>query len=435
MEVNMLKSYNYFIIFICFFINYNSEAATINATSCSQANVQAAVNSANEGDTVIIPAGSCTWTTGIAINNKALTLSGSGKGVTKLTDGTTTNDPMISIVSVEGKPVRIKDITFQALHSPAAIKIRGTTKTWRVDHCEFLVTTGSYREIGVEADTPTYGVIDNCYFFNVGNHHVGDAGISTGDTLWQQPLSLGTANAMFIEDCEFVVTLGNQKNIMDSNNGSRYVFRHNTVHNGRIEAHSECYNGKRGTFSVEAYDNTFTSDLASGLWNFTAFSLRGGTAVVYNNALYGKWTYKTIFIDNTRTCDSGVCTGQWLNDTCDGTGPYDGNLPGGNGYPCRDQIGRSTDTGRSGTQSLEPMYEWNNTYYDSSNNPTNTNFQVNPSYTCANHALHIQANRDYYNDKSRPGYTPYQYPHPLRVPGSPPKAPSLFIITTPTTVP
>ena len=32
-------------------------------------------------------------------------------------------------------------------------------------------------------------------------------------------------------------------------------------------------------------------------------------------------------------------------------------------------------------------------------------------------------------------YTPYPYPHPFRVPGAPPKAPMLFVVSTTTTVP
>src|SRR5262252_8239902 len=38
------------------------EAATIGALSCSTADVQAAVNTASNGDTVLIPSGTCSWT-------------------------------------------------------------------------------------------------------------------------------------------------------------------------------------------------------------------------------------------------------------------------------------------------------------------------------------------------------------------------------------
>src|SRR5208337_2610859 len=41
----------------------------ITAASCSQANVQTAMNSANDGDTVIVPAGTCTWSGGPTFSN------------------------------------------------------------------------------------------------------------------------------------------------------------------------------------------------------------------------------------------------------------------------------------------------------------------------------------------------------------------------------
>ena len=44
-------------------------AATINATSCSQSAVQAAIATAEIGDTVSVPSGQCTWSSSISISN------------------------------------------------------------------------------------------------------------------------------------------------------------------------------------------------------------------------------------------------------------------------------------------------------------------------------------------------------------------------------
>lgn len=41
----------------------------INAASCAGSDVQAAVDLAQDGDTVTVPAGSCTWSDSIAIHN------------------------------------------------------------------------------------------------------------------------------------------------------------------------------------------------------------------------------------------------------------------------------------------------------------------------------------------------------------------------------
>ena len=60
-------------------ISVGSEAATIPAASCSQADVQAAINTASAGDTLQVPAGTATWTSGLTLS-KGIHLRGSGGG-------------------------------------------------------------------------------------------------------------------------------------------------------------------------------------------------------------------------------------------------------------------------------------------------------------------------------------------------------------------
>jgi hypothetical protein len=57
-----------------------AQANTINAVSCNTSDVQTAISSATEGDTVIIPAGTCTWTSGITISGKGIIVKGAGSG-------------------------------------------------------------------------------------------------------------------------------------------------------------------------------------------------------------------------------------------------------------------------------------------------------------------------------------------------------------------
>ena len=51
-----------------------ADAATINANSCSRADVNSALTTAQNDDTVVVPAGNCTWTPNITIDQKRLTL-------------------------------------------------------------------------------------------------------------------------------------------------------------------------------------------------------------------------------------------------------------------------------------------------------------------------------------------------------------------------
>ena len=46
----------------------------------NRSDVQAAINSAAEGDTVIVPEGTCTWTSGVTISGKGIIVQGAGSG-------------------------------------------------------------------------------------------------------------------------------------------------------------------------------------------------------------------------------------------------------------------------------------------------------------------------------------------------------------------
>jgi hypothetical protein len=52
--------------------------ADVNAASCSSSDVQAAINSATQGQTVHVPAGACTWATGVSVTGKGINIVGAG---------------------------------------------------------------------------------------------------------------------------------------------------------------------------------------------------------------------------------------------------------------------------------------------------------------------------------------------------------------------
>ena len=71
-----------------------AKASTISAASCNTSDVQTAINSATAGQTVNIPAGTCTWTAGVTATGVIIQGAGSGRviaidnGSTSLTIGT-----------------------------------------------------------------------------------------------------------------------------------------------------------------------------------------------------------------------------------------------------------------------------------------------------------------------------------------------------------
>ena len=75
---------------------FKAEANTINASSCSLSDVQAAINTANNGDTVIIPNGSCTWTAGITFSVQITLQGASTTGVTITDEDTNSGDSLLT---------------------------------------------------------------------------------------------------------------------------------------------------------------------------------------------------------------------------------------------------------------------------------------------------------------------------------------------------
>jgi hypothetical protein len=370
---------------------------TINAANCSQEAVQAAVNSASNGDTVNVPAGSCVWSSTLMVT-KRITLQGAGIDITNITKSPAEGE----VINLYQSGSRLTGFTF----------INGTARVdgdgWRIDHCKFY--SNNFME-GVnvrgerEMDHST-GVVDHCEFYNTRVLVVGWAGL-LHHWSWAQPLNLGSSDdVVYVEDCIFNATVF--ANAMDSNYGGMYVFRYNKLYDTTIEAHS-LQGNHRATRKWEIYNNTINQ---VNRIIYTPFRLRGGTGVVFNNILTGIWTDVSIALDNVRSCGSVGTSGQ-----CNGSSSWDGNESGQNGYPCRDQIGRSADaylwtiTNPYPPQALDPAYAWNNLYQG---NPLIFN-----TIQCAQNQAHIQANRDYYNNIQKPDYTPYVYPHPLTLIGAP----------------
>jgi hypothetical protein len=381
-------------------------AGTVIAASCSQNDVQAAVNDSVDGDTVLVPPGTCAWTSSVSIPaTKGIVLQGAGIGNTVIS---ITSGNALDMEGVEGTCSRVTGFTFNRTGSDSTIHINGTCKAWRFDNNRL---TGDKFHDAIVVKGITYGVIDHNVLVN-GRVLVSSS--TLGHDSWLLPLTLGTANAVYIEDNEYPATVFS--NAVDANKGARFVFRYNTLTDTYVEAHSGCQNHGRGVFSWEIYGNTFNTTK----WIYRPFLLRAGTGVVYDNVLTGQWTRPKIDVDDQRSCLT--CGGLWSAELCNGNSAFDGNNVGENGYPCRDQIGRSTDDSLFSNapypaQALEPAYAWDNTY-----GGTGVLIEHNPAL-CSNSENHIQENRDYFNNAERPNYTPYPYPHPLVLGAQPPNAP------------
>lgn len=416
------------------------------ASSCSQVDVQAAIDAAAEGDTVVVPAGRCTWTAPVQVGRVAtsdppsyesrnVVIRGAGAGRTVIVSGTGEgwDQRPFWITCQEGKPFRIAGFTFTGMQrrgsTEPAIQIGGACRNWRIDHNTFDV---SDREPGTQGrgiivGDYSYGLVDHNRFLDT---YQGILVLWDGAASYERPLSLGTEQAVYIEDNEFWYSddyAGDGAN--DASNGARYVFRHNRLRNAFIGHHGCDSGGHRATHSFEIYGNEIEWTVDSW-WYASRF--RDGTGVVYDNVLTGRLHDLTFGVVNYRTCCCHWCTSvdppaygwpcepfaacaeplhtncsEW--GRCDGSNPLDGNLDA-TGWPCLDQTGRSTDEDGDGIQDLQPLYEWDNTV-----NGEDADITVSDPWGCTGPSMadHLQEGRDFFNDTRRPGYVPYPYPHPL----------------------
>jgi hypothetical protein len=410
-----------YVVFVILGLTLSAMAADITATSCSQAAVQSAITSAASGDRVLVPAGACTWTTTVRIPaSKGITLQGAGIDQTVITD-TLANSFALELDIAAGNPLtRVTGFTFNANGIDKAggqatigvVASNSALDAFRID--TFKVINLRARGIQVNLDGfEVSGLIDSCTIsapFNDSAKLLSLEGSGPEDsTPFARGLALGTGKFIFVEDCTFNFTSENDGAI-DVYTGGRYVFRHNQVNGTFIGHHGADSGNSRGTHSFEIYDNVFNS---AGHNVSRVMYFRSGTGVVYNNTVTGNYS-GGIEINNYRSCGNFPPWG-----TCDGTSSWDENKSGQQGYACLDQVGHVFTQNPGGSNTLEPLYGWNNTMNGSNLKIT----KVDIGNSCTRFLkFHMLENRDFYNGTPRPGYRAYPYPHPLR--GNVPTPPS-----------
>lgn len=446
-------------------------AKTINAASCSQANVSSAIGSATAGDTVFVPAGACSW--GSSINlSKAITIQGTGEATTI----TATGDSLFKIEGNGSGNYRISSMNFLGRSSSGSdIAIGGVWDSIRIDNIKWntqstrAIIAGYYHvwDILISGISVPHQkiLIDNI------NYSPASAGggepflllYGRNHLAWQEEDGFGTDNFVFIEDSRFnFPTIDGY--VIDTEFAARYVFRYNTVTNGSITMHDlGSTPNSRGNRAVEVYENTFNCT-ASACGDGAAIALyntRGGTGIFFNNTISGyslpTWNmlfrvaYNNSFIGGGYCKDTGSrkvcqdmakhCSGGtrdkrpcYDNSDCPGAtcGGYScssnsdcrdsaGNIglclqldgDSDSGYPCRDQSGRGKDNPMTGAQESSPIYWYNNSVNGTPNAPMSVGGQ---------YSAYIQSNRDYCNQSPSTAcgskgawlYTPYTYPHPWR---------------------
>ena len=371
-----------------------ASAAVRTASSCSQSAVQSAINAAVDRDTVVVPAGTCTWSAAVTVRNKTIILRGAGTrtGGTKIVYGGSNHS--LLVIDAGAKTGRMDVSGFWFFGGDA--NYWGGTALWfdgpmgwkrlRIHHNIF----DNNKQWSVRGNAATYGLIDNNTFR--GSAH-GIEVEGRGDADWTTPLVLGTADFFFIERNTFAWNdwYGSTgAAATDFVNGGRVVFRYNNLRYGFMETHDKARSGKPSANAWEVYNNTFWTSTSK--WK--GLDIAAGTGVIWGNQFTGDWIVPVGAMDY-KTAYGGTIP------RCDGHDPADMNVAGQFGWRCQYQIG----TQNFGPSAIsKPAYVWGNTLNGA---------QVGMVVTEG--ASHVRPGREFFNNgtTAKPGYAPYTYPHPL----------------------
>jgi len=298
--------------------------ATYTAASVAYLDVKAKYDLTVDGDTLIIPAGSASWTTCLQVT-KNIIIQGSTTVVKNsetsytVTDGTIITDRETGAskktsnviycnfsATGSGTPM-IKGITFNGVGSAATgsgmLYIEGTHKGVRVTQCSFFKTT----RYAFWKDGAIYGVMDHCSSEQdsgsekIATHDPGYGGKTFGDGSFNDgPHFLNSdpkrADAFTYEDCQFVsyitgtMTPGEKHGSLDSTAGGRRVVRHCYLRNTVPGLHGSESGGRlRASRLVELYDCVL--DLTGSGSANTGVQHRGGTGIYFRNTITADATF------------------------------------------------------------------------------------------------------------------------------------------------
>jgi hypothetical protein len=259
--------------------------------------VQTAINSASAGDTVVVPAGNCTWTTGVNIDSKSLTLQGAGIDVTNITDSTPGDTGAVGVSGVTASNfVTVTGFTFikSSNITDGMVQIYGASNHgqrdvgFRFHHNRLLIGSSGGRGISVFS---IWGLIDH-NTFDITDTSGSDQSISLygasigsdgGFTPWAYPMELGTNHSVYVEDNTFNYANQNEDSI-DGYTGARAVIRHNTFNNISHGFHGTDSGNNRSLFSWEIYSNNYVNNSSTILRGAT---FRGGSGIIFGNTYSG----------------------------------------------------------------------------------------------------------------------------------------------------
>jgi hypothetical protein len=375
----------------------NVGASTVTAASCSASAVQAAMNQASTGDTVLIPAGTCNWSSNVTWTAPANvtvqgagTLATGGADRTVIVDDFATNSPLLRITVNSSGVFRMSRITIRS--GSGGIKDQGLfflhgSGTVALDHLHLDTISGSINNRVLDLDGVTgvlyQSILDLYSTSAIYPHNSGSTG--SGDDVWAQDTAFGSSNFFFVEDSIINGTPSTHDGrVADVFWGGKIVIRFNTMTAAtgyEVHATGSWGNG-RGARAVELYGNLFQRGSGQSEPNRTMTDFSSGPALAWGNSANG--IFKMTYLAHVTRKDNGTYSQQavpngwgYCGTAFNGTGSvWDQNTSATTGYACLDQPGRGRGDQLTGDHpnkintvfgtrvwprnALEPIYMWAN---------------------------------------------------------------------------
>jgi hypothetical protein len=275
------------------------------ALSCSQTDVQSAVNNASRGNIVVVPAGNCTWTSTLTIT-KGITLRGAGISQTKITG------QIILVTIFPDNPAlsnhetfKVEGFTFNGNNSTSAqmswqglITVSGGTTT---DYINLIIISNKLQNTfgtGVYLGGTIYGVVASNQFDLI---EMPIRSFGRDEQSWAafySTLAYGGSDNIYFENntIGFSSPYSGSPGWLESGQGGRIVVRYNLWNDANTTG-SEYWdihglqtpNSTGGncqqysTMIAEYYGNLRVNTQSA----YRAMYLRGGWLMQFNNVITG----------------------------------------------------------------------------------------------------------------------------------------------------
>lgn len=366
------------------------------AASASQSDVNDCVTAASDGDTIQIPNGTATWTSGISTTKQIVIRAqnytptpagtvGSGATSRNVTLTHNSSSSLFAFTSGNSYHVGLGGIRVNEGTGDGAIfSVSGSgSKVPLIFDCYFQVKDRPWPASPILSFASQGGVVWNTVFAGIFNiDWAGGAGflIKGSPRVWTTAATMGANDTggvvnVYLEDS----TATNIGQFPDIDDHGRFVSRYNIFDGtwGLTHGFTSTWGGRH----FEYYNNVFRQTTAQRNLAGRYFWARAGTGIFTDNEV------------NTQV-DPGYYGTNIQLDIGDNTTPS-------GGYPMNRQPGG----GHNGSSYIvDPIYIWSQT------GARAYTWNVESSW-----ASYVQLDRDIFvNSGAKSGYTKYTYPHPAR---------------------